>query len=101
MGKKVGFSVTLPTPRPVAPARATPWMPVDDYATTTSNLFYEMGERDDLHNATTEFVNLLADNTIDIEQVLIGYYGYNELDGGVRDYGEEDKEHALLSIGSR
>ncbi|KAE8768939.1 putative galacturonosyltransferase 14 [Hordeum vulgare] len=66
-------------------------MPVDDYATTASNLFYEMGERDDLHNATAEFANLLADNTIDIEQAPIRYYGYNELDGGVRDYGEEGK----------
>ncbi|KAE8784913.1 putative galacturonosyltransferase 14 [Hordeum vulgare] len=66
-------------------------MPVDDYATTASNLFYEMGERHDLHNATAKFVNLLADNTIDIEQAPIGYYGYNKLDGGVRDYGEEDK----------
>lgn len=33
----------------------------------------------------------MADNTIDIEQAPINYYGYSELDGGVRDYGEEDK----------
>ncbi|KAE8799756.1 hypothetical protein D1007_24850 [Hordeum vulgare] len=66
-------------------------MSVDDYATTASNLFYEMGERDNLHNATAEFVNLLADNTMDIEQAPIGYYGYNKLDGGLRDYGQEHK----------
>ncbi|KAE8779033.1 putative galacturonosyltransferase 14 [Hordeum vulgare] len=65
-------------------------MLTDGYATATTNVFDEMGARGGLHSGTAEFVHLLDDNTIDIEQAPINYYGYNELDGGVHDHVEED-----------
>ncbi|KAE8787103.1 putative galacturonosyltransferase 14 [Hordeum vulgare] len=64
-------------------------MPVDGYATVVSNVFDKMGARDSLHDATDEFMHLLDDNAVDIDQALIGDYGYNELDGRVHDHGEE------------
>lgn len=40
-----------------------------------------------LHDAAADFVQMLDDNTVHINQAPIGDYGYNELDGG---HGEED-----------
>ncbi|KAE8792694.1 Lactation elevated protein 1 [Hordeum vulgare] len=41
------------------------------------------------HNATAEFVHLLHDNTVGIEQALVGYYGYNVSNGDVHDHTKE------------
>ncbi|KAE8786195.1 Lactation elevated protein 1 [Hordeum vulgare] len=60
-------------------------MPAGDNATVATNVFYEMGA-----SGTAEFVHLLDDNTVDIEQAPINHYDYNELDGGVHDHGEEE-----------
>ncbi|KAE8808215.1 Lactation elevated protein 1 [Hordeum vulgare] len=65
-------------------------MPVDVYATAASSVFDEMVARDGSHNAIAEFVHLLEDNTIDIDQAPIGDYGYNESDGVVHDHSEEE-----------
>ena len=45
-----------------------------------------------LHDATADFVQILDDNTVDIDQAPIGDYGYNEMDGGVHGHGEEEDD---------
>ena len=45
-----------------------------------------------MHDATAEFVHLLDDNTIDIDQAPIGDYSYNEMEGGVDSHDEEEDE---------
>ena len=43
-----------------------------------------------MHDATDDFVQMLDDNNVDIDQATIGEYGYNEMDVGVHGHGEED-----------
>ena len=38
----------------------------------------------------TDFMQILDDNTVNIDQTLISEYGYNEMDGGMNGHGEED-----------
>ncbi|KAE8794676.1 putative galacturonosyltransferase 14 [Hordeum vulgare] len=71
-------------------------MLADDYVAATANVFDEMGASDGLHDATTVFVHLLDDNTVESDQALIGDYGYNELDGVMHDRG--DKEHGVEEV---
>ena len=37
-------------------------------------------------------MQMLDDNTVDIDQAPIGDYGYNEMDGGVHGHGVEEDE---------
>ena len=37
-------------------------------------------------------MQILDDNTVDIDKAPIGDYGYNEMDGGVHGHGEEEDE---------
>ncbi|KAE8772183.1 putative galacturonosyltransferase 14 [Hordeum vulgare] len=92
--KKAVARSTPPTPPLVAPARATPRMPADDNATAATNVFDEMGT-----SWTAKFVHLWNDNTVDIKQAPIDYYGYNELDGGVHDHG--GKEDGVMRLTRR
>ena len=39
-----------------------------------------------------DFVQMLDDNTVDIDQAPIGDYGYNEMDGGVHGHGGEEDD---------
>ena len=43
------------------------------------------------NNATTEFVNLLDTNVVDIDQAPFEPFDYNETDGGVEDHGCADE----------
>ncbi|KAE8815839.1 putative galacturonosyltransferase 14 [Hordeum vulgare] len=81
---------------PIAQARATPRMPADDYAAGAANMFDEMDARDGLHDPTIEFVHLLDDNTIAVDQALVGDYSYSELDGGV--HGHSEKEDGVKEV---
>ena len=45
-----------------------------------------------LHDATADFVQMLDDNTVDIDQAPIGDYNYNEMDGGMHGHGEEEDD---------
>ena len=42
------------------------------------------------NNATTEFVNLLDTNAVDIDQAPFEPFNYNEMEGGVGDHGCAD-----------
>ena len=52
-----------------------------------------------LHDVTDEFVHMLDDNIVDIDQAPIGDYGYNEMDGGVDGHGEEEDEVVKIGEG--
>ncbi|KAE8804469.1 putative galacturonosyltransferase 14 [Hordeum vulgare] len=71
-------------------------MLVNYFVAAASNMFNEMGARDNLHDATVEFVHLLDDNTVDIDQAPIDDYGYNELDDGVHYHSQE--EHGVEEV---
>ena len=44
-------------------------------------------------------MQMLDDNTVDIDQAPIGDYGYNEMDGGVHGHGEEEDEVEVIGEG--
>ncbi|KAE8772813.1 hypothetical protein D1007_55117 [Hordeum vulgare] len=67
--KKVPTKRPSTSSSPSAPARGTPTMPFNGAASTASEVFDEMAGSND---ATTEFVNLLDTNTVDIDQAPIG-----------------------------
>ncbi|KAE8794535.1 Lactation elevated protein 1 [Hordeum vulgare] len=71
-------------------------MPTNDVV-AAANVFDEMGASDSLHDATIEFVHLLDDNTVDIDQAPIDDYGYNEMDGGVHGHGRWDVVKPIYS----
>ncbi|KAE8805300.1 Lactation elevated protein 1 [Hordeum vulgare] len=62
----------------------------NDYDVGPANVFDERGASDSLHDAIVDFVHLLDDNIVYIDQAPIGDYGYDELDGGVHSHGSEE-----------
>ncbi|XBJ07330.1 hypothetical protein VPH35_012875 [Triticum aestivum] len=62
-------------------------MPFDGAAPPTSEAFDEMAGSGGSNNATTEFVNLLDTNAVDIDQAPFAAFDYNETEAGVDDHG--------------
>ncbi|KAI5014541.1 hypothetical protein ZWY2020_055931 [Hordeum vulgare] len=44
----------------------------------------------------SEYATILEENTVNIEDALLGDYGYNDMDGGVHGGGEEEEEEEEL-----
>ncbi|KAE8794637.1 putative galacturonosyltransferase 14 [Hordeum vulgare] len=85
-----GTSSTTPHPPLIATPRAYPRTLVDHPATVVPEVFDEMGASTDVHDATVEFVHMLDNNDVNIDQASINDYGYNEMDDGVHGHSEED-----------
>nr|XP_045090251.1 glutathione S-transferase T3-like [Aegilops tauschii subsp. strangulata] len=66
-------------------------MPFNGAAPPASEVFDEMAGSGGSNNATTEFVNLLDTNAVDIDQVPFEPFDYNETEGGVDDHGYADE----------
>ena len=48
-----------------------------------------------LDAATTSYVELLNEGAVDIHEVPLGHFGYNETDGGVDVGGDDDEEEEV------
>ncbi|KAE8792469.1 Lactation elevated protein 1 [Hordeum vulgare] len=66
-------------------------MPLNDSAPPAAEVFDEMAGSGGSNNATTEFMNMLDTNTVDIDQASFEPFNYNETDGGVDDHGAADE----------
>ncbi|XBI20128.1 hypothetical protein VPH35_061488 [Triticum aestivum] len=66
-------------------------MPFNGAAPPASEVFDEMAGSGGSNNATTEFVNLLDTNAVDIDQAPFEPFDYNETEGGVDDHGCADE----------
>nr|XP_045089502.1 uncharacterized protein LOC123497228 [Aegilops tauschii subsp. strangulata] len=82
---------SAPSFTPSAPARGSPAMPLNGAAFTASEVFDEMAGIGGSNNATTEFVNLLDTNAVDIDQAPFAAFDYNEMEGGVDDHSDEEE----------
>ncbi|KAE8821824.1 putative galacturonosyltransferase 14 [Hordeum vulgare] len=72
------------------PERYAPAMPFNGVAPPASEVFDEMAGSGGSNDPTSEFVNLLDTNVLDINQALFAALDYNETKGGVDDHGCED-----------
>ncbi|KAE8788331.1 putative galacturonosyltransferase 14 [Hordeum vulgare] len=59
-------------------------------APPASEVVDEMAGSRGSYNPTSEFVNLLDTNAVDIDQASFAAFDYNETEGGVDDHGFED-----------
>ncbi|KAE8794828.1 Lactation elevated protein 1 [Hordeum vulgare] len=59
----------------------------NDVAPPACEVFDEMAGSGGSNNATTEFMNMLDTNMVDIDQASFEPFNYNETDGGVDDHG--------------
>ncbi|KAE8820728.1 putative galacturonosyltransferase 14 [Hordeum vulgare] len=66
-------------------------MPLNDAAPPATEVFDEMAGSDGSNNATTEFMNMLDTNAVDIDQASFKPFNYNETDDGVDDHGVADE----------
>ncbi|KAE8793098.1 putative galacturonosyltransferase 14 [Hordeum vulgare] len=66
-------------------------MPLNDSAPPAAEVFDEMAGSGGSNNATTEFMNMLDMNAVDIDQASFKPFNYNETDGGVDDHGVADE----------
>ncbi|KAE8785620.1 galacturonosyltransferase 14 [Hordeum vulgare] len=66
-------------------------MPLNDSAPPAAEVFDEMAGSGGSNNATTEFMNMLDTNAVDIDQASFEPFNYNETDGGVDDHGAADE----------
>ncbi|KAE8817636.1 Lactation elevated protein 1 [Hordeum vulgare] len=80
--RKPPYSTSDFTPQGGAPA-----MPFNDAAPPASEVFDEMAGSGGSNNATTEFVNMLDTNAVDIDQASFKPFEYNEKDGNMDDHG--------------
>ncbi|KAE8796718.1 putative galacturonosyltransferase 14 [Hordeum vulgare] len=78
------------TSHSIPPQGGAPAMPFNDAAPPASEVFDEMAGSGGSNNATTEFVNMLDTNAVDIDQAPSEPFDYNETDGGVDDHGCAD-----------
>ncbi|KAE8772562.1 putative galacturonosyltransferase 14 [Hordeum vulgare] len=62
---------TTTSPPPISILTAPPRTPANDVAAATPEAFDEMSASIDLHDAIAEFVHMLDDNTVDIDQAPI------------------------------
>ncbi|KAE8790417.1 putative galacturonosyltransferase 14 [Hordeum vulgare] len=74
----------------IAPQGGAPAMPFNDVAPPASEVFDEMARSGGSNNATTEFMNMLDTNAVDIDQVSFKPFDYNETDGGMDGHGCAD-----------
>ncbi|KAE8789960.1 putative galacturonosyltransferase 14 [Hordeum vulgare] len=72
------------------PERDAPAMPFTGAAPPASEVFNKMAGSGGSNNPTSEFVNLLDTNVVDIDQAPFAAFDYNEMEGGVDDHGSED-----------
>ncbi|KAE8783811.1 galacturonosyltransferase 14 [Hordeum vulgare] len=66
-------------------------MPLNDAAPPAAKVFDEMAGSGGSNNVTTEFMNMLDTNAVDIDQASFEPFNYNETDGGVDDHGAADE----------
>ncbi|KAE8817448.1 galacturonosyltransferase 14 [Hordeum vulgare] len=66
-------------------------MPLNDSTPPAAEVFDEMAGSGGSNNATTEFMNMLDTNAVDIDQASFEPFNYNETDGGVDDHGAADE----------
>ncbi|KAE8790684.1 putative galacturonosyltransferase 14 [Hordeum vulgare] len=66
-------------------------MPLNDVGPPAAEVFDESAESGGSNNATTEFMNMLDTNAVDIDQASFEPFNYNETDGGVVDHGAADE----------
>ncbi|KAE8807201.1 Lactation elevated protein 1 [Hordeum vulgare] len=66
------------TSHSIPPQGGAPAMPFNDVAPPASEAFHEMAGSGGSNNATTEFVNMLDTNAVDIDQAPFKPFDYNE-----------------------
>ncbi|KAE8788520.1 putative galacturonosyltransferase 14 [Hordeum vulgare] len=88
--RKLPYSTSEFTPPP-HPQGGAPAMPLNDAAPPGAEVFDEMAGSGGSNNATTEFMNMLDTNAVDIDQASFEPFNYNETDGGVDDHGATDE----------
>ncbi|KAE8767320.1 galacturonosyltransferase 14 [Hordeum vulgare] len=75
----------------IPPQGGAPTMPFNDVTPLTSEVFDGMAGSGGSKNATTEFMNMLDTNAVDIDQASFETFDYNETDIGVDDHGCADE----------
>ncbi|KAE8817553.1 Lactation elevated protein 1 [Hordeum vulgare] len=73
------------------PQGGTPAMLLNDVAPPAAEVFDEMAGSGGSNNATTECMNMLDTNAVDIDQASFEPFNYNETDDGVDDHGAADE----------
>ncbi|KAE8778836.1 putative galacturonosyltransferase 14 [Hordeum vulgare] len=86
--RKPRYSTSDFTPPPQGGA---PAMPLNDPAPPAAEVFDEMARSGGPNNATTEFMNMLNTNAVDIVQASFEPFNCNETDDGVDDHGAADE----------
>ncbi|KAE8815913.1 putative methionyl-tRNA synthetase [Hordeum vulgare] len=66
-------------------------MPLNDVTPPAVEVFDEMAGSGGSNNATTEFMNKLDTNAVDIDHASFKPFNYNETDDGVDDHGAADE----------
>ncbi|KAE8814866.1 galacturonosyltransferase 14 [Hordeum vulgare] len=79
------------TSHSIPPQGGAPTMSFNDAPPPASEVFDEMAGSGGSNNATTEFVNMLDTNAVDIDQAPFEPFDYNETDGGMDDHGCADE----------
>ncbi|KAE8790715.1 galacturonosyltransferase 14 [Hordeum vulgare] len=91
--KRKGIPATNKPPPPSSHSileRDAPAMPFSGAAPPASEVFDEMAGSGGSNNPTSEFVNLLDTNVVDIGQAPFAAFDYNDIEVGVNDHGCED-----------